>query len=115
MRLAILESPFAAADQYDLARNVAYVRAAMRECLLNGYAPIASHALYTLPGVLDDRNPHERRIGIEAGLAWGRHAEVSLIFADRGVSQGMREGIARAEAEGRPVEFRSLIMPRGRD
>ena len=51
LRRVILESPYAG----DIERNVAYARAAMRDSLLRGEAPIASHLLYTQPGVLDDQ------------------------------------------------------------
>jgi hypothetical protein len=42
---------------------------------LRGEAPIASHLLYTQPGVLNDGVPAERAHGIEAGLAWLRAAD----------------------------------------
>ncbi|MER8394066.1 hypothetical protein NKH10_19440 [Mesorhizobium sp. M1340] len=103
-RLVILESPYAG----DIETNVAYARAAMRDCLTRGDAPAASHLLYTQPGVLDDGNPAERSAGIDAGLAWGSVAEATVVYTDRGVSRGMAEGIARAHAEGRAVEFRTL-------
>lgn len=64
MRLVVLESPYAG----DVERNVRYARAAVRDCLDRGEAPIASHLLYTQPGVLDDLVPAERAMGIEAGL-----------------------------------------------
>lgn len=104
IRLVILESPYAG----DVEANVAYARACLRDCLVRGEAPIASHLLYTQPGVLDDNSPAERSLGIASGLAWGRVAEATVVYVDRGISRGMREGITRAEAEGRPVEFRRL-------
>ena len=67
MKRVILESPYAG----DVERNVAYARACLRDSLLRGEAPIASHLLYTQPGVLDDQIPEERQMGIDAGLAWG--------------------------------------------
>jgi hypothetical protein len=59
--------------------------------------------------VLDDAIPDERTLGIEAGLAWGALAEVTVVYGDRGISRGMQYGIDRATAEGRPVEYRSLV------
>lgn len=105
MRLVILESPYAG----DVDANVAYARRAVRDCLMRGEAPIASHLLYTQPGILNDLVPAERTLGIEAGLLWGRFAAATVVYADRGISGGMRQGIARAEAEGRPVEYRRLF------
>jgi hypothetical protein len=104
MRLVILESPFAG----DIDRNVEYGRACMRDCLMRGEAPIASHLLYTQSGVLDDGSPEERTLGIEAGLAWGELAEVSVVYTDRGISNGMKLGIQRAVECGRPVEYRAI-------
>jgi hypothetical protein len=104
MRRVILESPYAG----DLEANVHYARTALRDSLLRGEAPIASHLLYTQPGVLDDADPLEREIGINAGLAWGAEAEATVVYTDRGISRGMKYGIERAEREGRPIEYRSL-------
>ncbi len=104
MRRVILESPFAG----DLEKHLAYARRALRDSLMRGEAPIASHLLYTQLGVLDDLVPAERAMGIEAGLAWGIEADATVVYADLGVSLGMGYGIARAVREGRPVEFRKI-------
>ncbi len=104
MRLVIVESPFAG----DTATNLAYARAAMADCLRRGEAPFASHLLFTQPGILDDAVATERNLGIEAGLAWGRVADATAVYNDRGISAGMMLGIERAYKEGRPVEYRSL-------
>lgn len=103
-RLVILESPYAG----DVERNIEYARAAMRDCLMRGEAPMVSHLLYTQPGVLDDDDPSERGIGIERGLAWRRVAQASVVYTDRGISNGMRQGIEAAREAGIPVEFRAL-------
>lgn len=100
----LVESPFAG----DVARNLAYLRAAMRDCLLRGEAPFASHALYTQAGVLDDEIPDERKLGIDAGLLWGEAAEKTVVYADLGISRGMDYGINAALRAGRPIEYRSL-------
>ncbi|HXV30352.1 MAG TPA: hypothetical protein VD840_08480 [Sinorhizobium sp.] len=104
MKLVILESPFAG----DVEANITYARACVRDCLLRGEAPIASHLLYTQPGILDDDVPAEREHGINAGLAWGRVAEKTVVYTDRGISRGMEYGIKRAGDEGREVELRTL-------
>jgi hypothetical protein len=104
VRRVILESPFAG----DVEANIAYARECLRDCLLRGEAPIASHLLYTQPGVLDDDVPSERQHGIDAGLAWGSGAEATVVYCDRGISRGMKYGIANADAAGRSVEMRWL-------
>jgi len=107
MRLVILESPY----NGDVERNKQYARAALRDSLKRGEAPLASHLLYTQPGVLRDDDVVERAMGIAAGLAWGRHAEATVVYQDLGISPGMWQGIERAEREGRPVERRNLQEP----
>lgn len=108
MRLVILESPYAAPTPEGVAENVRYARACVRDCLQRGESPVVSHLLFTQPGILDDAVPEERALGIEAGLAWGRHAELTVVYTDRGISRGMQQGIERAYAEVRPVEMRTL-------
>ena len=104
MKLVVIESPYAG----DVERNTQYARDAMADSLHRGEAPIASHLLYTQPGILDDLIPGERTLGIEAGLAWGAHADLVAVYSDLGASSGMALGIERALAEGREIEYRSL-------
>jgi hypothetical protein len=104
MRLVILESPYSG----DIERNVAYARACVHDSLSRGEAPIASHLLYTQPGILRDDVAEERQWGIDAGLAWRRVAEATVVYTDLGISEGMKYGIAAAEAAGVPVEFREM-------
>lgn len=104
MKLVIIESPFAG----DVEANIAYARKCVRDSLSRGEAPIASHLLYTQPGILNDDVPHERQLGIDAGLAWKRVAEASVVYTDRGITRGMEYGIAAAKAAGLPVEFRRI-------
>lgn len=106
-----LESPFAGRGgnaEVDREENLRYARACMRDCLLRGEFPIASHLLYTQPGILDDDVPEERALGIRAGKEWGRFATKTVVYTDRGISVGMEYGIKHAEACDRPVEYRSI-------
>lgn len=106
-RLVVVESPYAG----DVERNLEYVRACMRDCLTRGEAPFASHALYTQPGVLDDLNPIERKLGIEAGFAWGAHAHCQAFYVDRGWSKGMRQAWHRAQDPDRRGTFEIRRVP----
>lgn len=108
-QLVIVESPYAG----DIESNTHYARMAVRDSLLRGEAPMASHLLYTQDGILDDGNPVEREYGIKAGLAWGIVASKTVVYIDLGISRGMKYGIQRAIEECRPVEFRSLPSFRG--
>ena len=108
MRRVIVESPFAGNDDAETTANVDYARACVADCLRRGESALASHLLYTQPGVLRDGVPAERELGIAAGLAWVSVADATVVYVDRGVSGGMLRGIAAAEAAGIPVIRRSL-------
>ena len=102
----LIESPLAAATVDDRLRNIQYARECVLDCLRRGEAPYASHLFF--PQVLDDTNPVERQLGIEAGLLWGEAADRTVVYQDLGVSPGMQLGIARAHDVGRGVEYRKL-------
>ncbi len=104
MRRVILESPFAG----EIERNIEYARACVRDSVLRGEAPIASHLLFTQPGILDDGEPNERALGIAAGLAWLSAADAMVVYTDRGVSGGMRAAIEIAERNRCPIEYRLI-------
>lgn len=108
MRRVIVESPFAGRTPEETAANVAYAKAAVRDCVLRGEAPIASHLLFTQPGILRDEDQSERALGMKAGLAWSEVADAHVVYVDRGISSGMRAGMARARANGKPVEERTI-------
>lgn len=104
MKLVIIESPYA----NDVENNVTYARACLRDSLLRGEAPIASHLLYAQPGVLDDNEMWERDRGILAGLAWHRAADLAAFYTDRGWSVGMAAAKLFYTDNGFPFEERSL-------
>jgi len=104
MRLVIIESPYAG----DIAKNIEYARACIRDSLLRGEAPIASHLLYTQTGILRDEIPEERQHGIDAGFAWHKVAEASVVYTDMGISKGMEYGIDNAKKMGIPIEYRKI-------
>ena len=112
MQLVILESPYAAGvglrGLVGRWRNRRYARRCVRDSLLRGEAPIASHLLYTQRGILNDQIPAERQHGIDAGLAWRRAADATIVYIDRGISSGMRYGVADAVAHDRPIIYRTL-------
>lgn len=104
MRRVILESPYAG----DIKTNMKYLRTAMRDCLLRGETPFASHALYTQEGVLRDTIPEERELGMTAGWDWLDGAQAVVVYTDLGISDGMRDGIDRAKMKELPIEFRKI-------
>ena len=102
--LVVVESPFAG----DVAKNIRYARACMRDSLMRGEYPFVMHLLYTQDGILNDDIPVERDLGIEAGMAWGKYASKTVVYTDLGISPGMELGIQRAKEEGREIEYRKL-------
>lgn len=104
MTRVVLESPYAG----DIVRNTAYARACAADCLRRGEAPIASHLLYTQPGILIDMIPEQRQLGIHAGLEWGVRAELVVVYTDLGISPGMQAGIDHYANHGIPIEHRRL-------
>lgn len=107
MRLVIVESPYRG-NIFQRWLNRRYARRCIRDCLLRGESPLASHLLYTQRGILCDQIPEERALGIKAGLEWLSHADVMAIYFDRGISNGMRGAEFVANRMGIAVEYRSL-------
>lgn len=103
-RRVVIESPYAG----DTDANIEYARDCLRDCLLRGESPYASHLLHTQPGVLNDDIPEERDLGIRAGFCWRTVAHATVVYTDLGISRGMALGIADAERRGGTVEYRQL-------
>lgn len=104
MKRVIIESPYAG----DIHTNTEYARCCMSDSFRRQEAPFASHLLYTQHGILDDSNAHDRRLGTEAGFMWVHSADLVAVYVDRGISDGMRQGIERARDRGIPIEVRAL-------
>ena len=121
MRRVIIESPYkgrlnGTETDYRLqtSKNIRYARRCLRDSLNRGEAPIASHLLY--PQVLADTVLEERKLGIEAGLAWQHVADCSVFYTDSGWSEGMILALRRCILEDFNWTPRSLfgvqhIMP----
>lgn len=109
MRRVIIESPFAG----DRDRNTDYAMACLADSLSLGEAPFASHMIYPL--VLDDTVPAERRQGMAAGFAWAPVADAIVVYADLGISNGMRQAIDLAKGRGQTIEYRFIMNNRAVD
>lgn len=107
-RLVILETPYRGNNYEGLEENVKYARECVRDCLLRGEAPVAFHILYTQEGIANDKNPEERKKCMDAANEWAKKADATVVYTDRGISEGMKAGIELAKKEGRVVELRSL-------
>lgn len=110
-RRVVVVSPYRGVDAATTLRNVVYLRRCLRDALLRGEAPFASHGLYTQPGVLNDAAAAaaaERELGMAAGLAWQDGAEAIVVYTDYGMSSGMESDIAHAATRGLLVESRQI-------
>ena len=104
MRRVVVESPYAG----DVDANVIYAKRCLKDCLMRGESPLASHLLYAQESVLDDLNIAERELGIQAGFEWNQLADAVVVYLDRGTSKGMELGMAFAKKNKIPIEFRKL-------
>ena len=103
-RIIILESPYAG----DVSRNVHYARRAMRDSILRGEAPFASHLLYTQPGILNDKLEFERTLGINLGYSFWKNADRMVVYIDYGISPGMKKAVELWSVRGIPIEYRKI-------
>jgi hypothetical protein len=87
----IVESPYSG----DVPRNMEYLRKCLRDCIMRGESPYASHGL--ISGALDEAT--ERQRGIEAGYAWWRVADKVVFYTDLGWSRGMAAAMDRLQRQ----------------
>ena len=102
MKRVIVESPY----RGDVLRNSAYRDRCIMDCLNRGESPIASHRMF--PGILNDDDPKQRELGIEAGLAWIPVADLLALYVDLGISDGMENAMSRARKCGVKIEKREI-------
>lgn len=100
--LVVIESPYQGGKK----ENVKYAQECLRDSLLKGEAPIASHLLYTQ--ILDDDIPAERSLGIRAGLAWLKMADKHVFYIDKGISSGMKLALELSDQLEKVIEFRRV-------
>lgn len=103
MKRVIIESPYAG----DMAANGRYALRCVADSLARGEAPFASHLFY--PHLLEDSDADQRALGIAAGHAWTKAADLVAVYIDYGISEGMWLGIKEAEKFGVPLEYRNLL------
>lgn len=102
--LVIIESPYAG----DVERNLKYARACMRDSIQCGERPLALHLLYPQEGILDDKDPEERLMGIELGYEFWTPDCLVAFYMDLEMSRGMLKAFNRAKFFGFRWEKRFL-------
>lgn len=102
--IVVIESPYKGKVEL----NKLYLAACLKDSLLKGEAPFASHGLYTLDGVLNDNNVEERKLGISTGFTFHLIADLIVFYTDLGFSSGMLEAEYHAKKLGKPIIYRKL-------
>lgn len=101
-RRVIIESPLAG----DFGENFRYLLWCCRAVYKRlGKQPIASHLV--CPWFMDDRDPDERRDGIDSPWVWDSSAP-HYVFDDLGMSNGMQRALERCKA--RDIEHQKLQL-----
>ncbi len=104
MRLTIIESPYAAPTGAAFERNLIYLDLCIRDSIIRGEAPFASHKIY--PGALSEE--YERDLGIKCGYEWWRAASLIAFYTDLGWSPGMIAAQKRAAVMNIQMEERTV-------
>ena len=94
-KLCYICSPY----RRDTERNAKYAAALTRAAIVKGYTPITPHLYITQ--ALDDADPAERALGMEAGLHLLEPCKYIMIGGRYGLSEGMRHEIERAHRLGK--------------
>lgn len=102
MRRVIIESPFAG----NVERNKDYLKRCVRDSLGRGESPYASHGFFTQ--FLNDDVPIDRKLGINAGLAWADAADEVIYYMDLGMSNGMRFALRKHAQQKRKINVRTI-------
>lgn len=116
MKITIIESPFKGRTPEQEAQHKRYLNLCIRNSVLRGETPYASHRMLT--DALDDADPVERELGMQAGfdmreallqlLRVGETSVLTAVYEDFGISGGMKRGMTAALAGSCPIERRRL-------
>lgn len=104
MKLVVIEAPYWAAPD----KLGKYLAECIRDSLKRGESPIASVATFALSNALNESTPAERELGMRAGWAWYRKADLCAAYIDHGTSSGVMRGIEQARLHDVPIELRFL-------
>lgn len=87
----VVESPFKANEKHTEEEHRSYLEKCLLDSVLRGESPYASHKMLT--NCLDDSDPGQRKIGIQAGLSMARlivrGGGKPIFYVDMGWSEGM--------------------------
>lgn len=110
VRFVNIESPYKGKNETEMRRNLLYARFCVRDCLLRGEIPLASHLFFTQPGMVDDRIRLEikRANDAEKILIESLPNVSTVVYSDLGITSRMKKRIGEAKQRGRNIEYRVL-------
>lgn len=103
MRIVYICSPYRAADEETLHRNIEYARELAREALLRGESPVTVHLYMTQ--CLNETDRQERETGLAAGREIIPRCDAVMVGVRHGISAGMKAEIDFARRCGVPVQY----------
>lgn len=103
MQSVYICSPYAAKDPETLERNISYAKQLTKYAAIKHYTPVTPH-LY-LPLCLDDNNPEQRTIGLEASIHLLSMCDIVFLATDFGISKGMEKEYDVARELGKKIIY----------
>src|SRR5262245_30775558 len=101
--IALVISPYRGDQPGMLELNKAYLNVAIRDAVIRGYSPVATHKMFTES--LNDNDPTERILGMQQRDTFMRVSEGGWVNTDLEVSNGMKEDIEALKKRGIPVDY----------
>lgn len=103
--LVMIESPYSG----DIEKNTSYARLAVKDSIVRGETPFASHLFYPQPTILNEEDPEQRYLGIRLGYNWGEKAEAIIFYVDYGMSVGMHQALIHYKDLGKTIYYRTIF------
>lgn len=107
-RLVVLELPHESKTKEELEEHIEYAEACIDDCFERRESPFNYHLFYPPEIILRNNESKERKLGIEADLAWIKLADAMVVYTDLGVTEGMKRSIKKAEESDKTIEYRQL-------
>lgn len=111
--LVVVESPWRGLANKRLpdpyAKSKHYLRQCLRDCLVRGEIPWASHAVLAWTRALYEEDADQRAEGIQVCKDMiQHHAQKVVLYVDFGITTGMHEALIWARMHGKPTEERRI-------